>query len=74
MTLTDEMKADGWIEHDGRSIPDRLPAVIDVQRRSGQIITGQSIFSMNWLDWTGESVFECCKITAYRPYKPEQPQ
>lgn len=68
--LTDEMKAAGWIEHDGASWPDglNLASPVQVLRLSGSVEHGLA-GDFNGLDWYhGESVFSpSSDIIAYKP-------
>jgi hypothetical protein len=63
MTLTEQMKADGWIEHDGSGCLVPLNCVVDVVTKSGNTFAGRTASYAGIIKW--------CDIIAY---KLEQPQ
>ena len=68
MTLTEQMKADGWIEHDGSECPIRGLVAIPVVVRAGiwGVVLPQAI---GW-KW-GEAASPLGEIIAYRPEQPQ---
>ena len=66
MTLTEQMKADGWIEHDGGPCPVKGPVV--VMYRTGDQFKWKDAPAE---DWTHQPTDALLDIIAY---KPEQPQ
>lgn len=65
--LTDEMRADGWIEHDGGPCPVDTWQPISIMRRDG--ITARHP-DCRWLDWQAsdpEALEYPSDIIAYKP-------
>ena len=65
--LTDEMRADGWIEHDGKGCPvpaNSKPAVMfrDLDQRPANVTRAGNYI------WRHSDLY--CDIVAYRPEKP----
>jgi hypothetical protein len=78
MTLTEQMKADGWIEHDGGPCPVAPDCRVIVMQRTGHIRNVRK--ASHWSaradepDW-GQDCWihqaEWCDIIAYRPEQPQ---
>ena len=72
MTLTEQMKADGWIEHDGSGCPVPLESKPAVMFRDGEIADADDRADA-WV-WEANSfapAFDHLHIIAYRPEQPQ---
>jgi hypothetical protein len=70
--LTEEMRAAGWIEHDGGPCPVPLDSMPDIMFRDGEReTTGQTADTWTW-EWTilEQARLKHIQITAYRPEQP----
>jgi hypothetical protein len=67
MTLTEQMKADGWIEHDGGPCPVPPKTYPALMFRCGA--KEQGIDRSDWCDWTHDG-----SLTDIIAYRPEQPR
>ena len=66
--LTDEQRADGWIEHDGGECPVEPYTFVTVQFRSGKNGTAPAL---HWVDrwsnrWEAKGPFRSEDIIAYK--------
>jgi hypothetical protein len=75
MTPTEQMKADGWIEHDGKGCPVHGDAEVSVMFADGETDQTYAGFWMapfpgadNQWEW------DCCPTDWIIAYRPEQPQ
>ena len=74
MTLPEQMKADGWIEHDGKGCPvDPMRAVHYRLRDGDEDTRGWLAQDLDW-SWPAFGDDPLCDVVAYRLANPEQPQ
>jgi hypothetical protein len=71
MTLTEQMKADGWIEHDGGPCPVPLGSKPAIMFRDGQTYDQPTAFAAAW-HWS--QLNQLSSMGDIIAYKPEQPQ
>jgi hypothetical protein len=71
--LTDEMRADGWIEHDGGECPAPLGSKMSVLYENGMILRDDEPDDRaeDW-EWDGSSCFG--RIIAYKPEPSHDPR
>jgi hypothetical protein len=77
MTLTEQMKADGWIEHDGGICPVEFDQFVLCRLRNGWVSDGPAL--AGYLRWDHGRTPESAADPSLRrndiiAYKPEQPQ
>jgi len=76
MSLTPEMIADGWIEHDGKRCPVSLDSMPSVLFRDGHAKSGQK--ARFWVTpgnfWDHRYRYDFQHIIAYKPESPNHDQ
>ena len=62
--MTDEQRAEGWIDHDGGPCPVGVWQPVTIMRRDGKIASHPDCRHLDWLPWEDDPHTD---IIAYRP-------